>query len=392
MKKRNCNKGFSLVELIVVVLIMAIIAVVLAPQVTKWVQSSRQSSDLQTMDSLTEFAHLAMTDSDAYAESAGGIEIKVDKNSTVIKSDTNAIPNFVEKVAEYAGIPMSDFSSTDGGKTYTTDAIKAKADGTVIKIDAEKGNVIPTSNIDNSDLEVAKTNNETTGNPVINGGGGTTPGGSGENGGGTTPGGSGENGGGTTPGRSSESPLTEITVKHLFSEGSKTTIIYSEKVNKSNGVFTSTMTFANLTTSDSNVFTGNEDKYEIVWTAGNSDVKFGGKLSVGFNTTAYADTPENRADHKKYYYDELAPKSIKINGVVYPVFENGYTPDSKIEYYCDDYQSGGLFAAKEVKDVNGTYYLLTEFYSYPSTYYSADSGHWCWKTTGRTLKVYIKKL
>ncbi|MCI5848904.1 MAG: type II secretion system GspH family protein, partial [Lachnoclostridium sp.] len=34
--KKN-NKGFSLVELIVVVLIMAIIAVALAPQVMKWV-------------------------------------------------------------------------------------------------------------------------------------------------------------------------------------------------------------------------------------------------------------------------------------------------------------------------------------------------------------------
>ena len=43
-KKRN-NKGFSLVELIVVVLIIAIIAVALAPQVMKWVGTSRTNVD-----------------------------------------------------------------------------------------------------------------------------------------------------------------------------------------------------------------------------------------------------------------------------------------------------------------------------------------------------------
>jgi prepilin-type N-terminal cleavage/methylation domain-containing protein len=43
-KKRN-NKGFSLVELIVVVLIIAIIAVALAPQVMKWVGTARTSTD-----------------------------------------------------------------------------------------------------------------------------------------------------------------------------------------------------------------------------------------------------------------------------------------------------------------------------------------------------------
>lgn len=43
MKKNN--KGFSLVELIVVVLIMGIIAVALAPQVMKWVDRARQSND-----------------------------------------------------------------------------------------------------------------------------------------------------------------------------------------------------------------------------------------------------------------------------------------------------------------------------------------------------------
>lgn len=60
------NKGFSLVELIVVVLIMAIIAVALAPQVMKWVNNSRESADANNYDSLYANVQLALTDKTAY--------------------------------------------------------------------------------------------------------------------------------------------------------------------------------------------------------------------------------------------------------------------------------------------------------------------------------------
>lgn len=48
MKERKMNnKGFSLVELIIVIAIMAILIVVLAPQYLKYVERSRNSTDLQ---------------------------------------------------------------------------------------------------------------------------------------------------------------------------------------------------------------------------------------------------------------------------------------------------------------------------------------------------------
>ena len=46
MKKMN-NKGFSLVELIIVIAIMAVLVGVLAPQFIKYVESSKQSTDIQ---------------------------------------------------------------------------------------------------------------------------------------------------------------------------------------------------------------------------------------------------------------------------------------------------------------------------------------------------------
>lgn len=67
MKKNN--KGFSLVELIVVVLIMGIIAVALAPQVMKWVGTARDNSDKNTEKDIKSSVNVAVAD----YQSRGGV-------------------------------------------------------------------------------------------------------------------------------------------------------------------------------------------------------------------------------------------------------------------------------------------------------------------------------
>lgn len=57
MKKTN-NKGFSLVELIVVIAIMAVLVGVMAPQFIKYVEQSRRAKDIQLANSL-QTAYLA---------------------------------------------------------------------------------------------------------------------------------------------------------------------------------------------------------------------------------------------------------------------------------------------------------------------------------------------
>lgn len=59
--KKN-NKGFSLVELIVVVLIIGVIAVALAPQVMKWVDTSKKNTDANNENSLKALVQMALTD------------------------------------------------------------------------------------------------------------------------------------------------------------------------------------------------------------------------------------------------------------------------------------------------------------------------------------------
>ena len=70
MKKNN--KGFSLVELIVVVLIMAIIAVALAPQVMKWVENSRKSTDCNNYDSVVSAVNIALANESVMKIVGGG--------------------------------------------------------------------------------------------------------------------------------------------------------------------------------------------------------------------------------------------------------------------------------------------------------------------------------
>ncbi len=103
------NKGFSLVELIVVVLIMAIVAVALAPQVMKWVENSRIASDVETRADLEKLCQLALTNEQVFAKvKDGGYTITITKNNaagTNVVCDANGVsdPNFWNTFFEIGG-------------------------------------------------------------------------------------------------------------------------------------------------------------------------------------------------------------------------------------------------------------------------------------------------
>lgn len=70
MRKKMDNKGFSLVELIIVIAIMAVLVGVLAPQFMKYVEQSRKSTDIQNAEMirdaiLADIADGTLTGSDA---------------------------------------------------------------------------------------------------------------------------------------------------------------------------------------------------------------------------------------------------------------------------------------------------------------------------------------
>ncbi len=60
--RNNKNKGFTLVELIIVVAIIAVLAAVLAPQYLQYVERTRESNDLQIATNLMRATTIAVAD------------------------------------------------------------------------------------------------------------------------------------------------------------------------------------------------------------------------------------------------------------------------------------------------------------------------------------------
>lgn len=62
MEKKMNNKGFSLVELIIVIAIMAVLIGVLAPQYLKYVKSSKISTDITNAEEIATSVSVAIAD------------------------------------------------------------------------------------------------------------------------------------------------------------------------------------------------------------------------------------------------------------------------------------------------------------------------------------------
>ncbi|MCM1111815.1 MAG: prepilin-type N-terminal cleavage/methylation domain-containing protein [Muribaculum sp.] len=96
MKKEMNNKGFSLVELIIVIAIMAVLVGVLAPQYLKYVKNSKISTDITNAESIATAINVAVSDDPSQIQASSGAAISggttlVSDGSRVVTAPTSKV-------------------------------------------------------------------------------------------------------------------------------------------------------------------------------------------------------------------------------------------------------------------------------------------------------------
>lgn len=107
--RKKDNKGFTLVELVIVVAILAILVGLLAPQYTKYVEKSRKSADVDNMEEIVKAIQVYAVDNSINIKNGttanaeikitlkdSGVEITKDADGAAAAALTEYVPNYTK--------------------------------------------------------------------------------------------------------------------------------------------------------------------------------------------------------------------------------------------------------------------------------------------------------
>lgn len=147
-QKKLGNKGFSLVELIVVIAIMAVLVGVLAPTLIRNVEKSRESTDLQTLDSIRSSVSTALSIESVNSQLSGSTSTTL---AAISGASGSTLLGLLNSELSDDGVIDASMKSKSGQSGDVT--IEIAADGKVI-VSVKDGSVVVTAAKSKTAMEV----------------------------------------------------------------------------------------------------------------------------------------------------------------------------------------------------------------------------------------------
>ena len=118
------NKGFSLVELIIVIAIMAILAAAIAPALIRYIDKSRRADDVAAAETLNTGAQAALANEDIYDEIQSNSGFPTTGSTTAVTATAGG--TFQAATGKTYPLLVAEMNSSAGG---TAPKIKYKKNG-----------------------------------------------------------------------------------------------------------------------------------------------------------------------------------------------------------------------------------------------------------------------